>query len=106
MEHVKRAKAIAEGKVNDICYKTLTLGQLRKSERWHPVGKRGEEMWNHGARVLAFEDGTLAFKESGADLWGTLDNVDELAKWINLLDKFPEGWECGPTADFSVLQVS
>jgi hypothetical protein len=106
MEPFDKAKAIAEGRNKDLCYKTLTLGQLSRSERWHPVGKRGETMWNHGERVLAFEDGTLAFKESGADLWGTLDNVDDLAKWIDLLDKFHEGWECGPIADFSIFQAS
>ncbi len=64
------------------------------------------ERHQSGERVLAFEDGTLAFKESGADLWGTLDNVDDLARWISFLDKFSEGWECGPTADFSVFQAS
>ena len=106
MEAVERAREIVEGRAKDICYKTLTFGELKKSERWNPVGKKGQTDWNHGERVLAFDDGTLAFKESGADLWGTLDNVDELAKWINLLDSFPEGWECGPTADFSVFQVS
>jgi len=106
MERFERAKAIAEGKTKDLCYKTLTLDQVSKSERWHPVGKRGETMWAYGERVLAFEDGTLAFKESGADLLGALDKADEIEKWINLLDRFHERWECGPTPDFSIFHVS
>jgi hypothetical protein len=95
-ECLERAEAVKEGKVVEIRYKTLTLGQLRESERSHLVGKKGEERWNNGERVLAFEDGTLAFKESGADLWASLDNVDELAGWINFLDQFHESWESGP----------
>jgi hypothetical protein len=94
-KYLKRAESVIEGNVDEIRYKILTLGQLRKSERSHLVGKKGEEIWNNGERVLAFEDGTLAFKESGADLWTPLDNVAELAGWISFLDQFHESWESG-----------
>jgi hypothetical protein len=95
-EYLERAESVIEGNVDETRYKILTLGQLRRSERSHLVGKKGEEMWNDGERVLAFEDGTLAFKESGADLWASLDNADELAAWISFLDRFHESWESGP----------
>jgi hypothetical protein len=93
----ERAESVVEGKVHEIRYKILTLGQLRESVRSHLVGKKGEEIWNNGERVLAFEDGTLAFKESGSDLWASLDNAEELAEWISFLDQFHESWESGPT---------
>ncbi len=104
-EYLDRAKAIIEGDVNEIRFKILTLGQLSKSERWHPVGKKGEEMWNEGEWVLAFEDGTLAFKQSGSELLSALDYTDDLAKWIALLDSFHEKWESGPPSKFQVVRI-
>jgi hypothetical protein len=94
-DYLERAKAILDGRSNDTRYKILTLGELDKSERRHFVGKDGEQRWNDGERVLAFEDGTLAFKESGSELWGTLDHAEHLACWIGLLDSFPQRWESG-----------
>lgn len=96
MEYLARAQAIIDGKEGEIRCKILTLGQLRKSERSQLLGKKGEEMWADGERVLAFEDGTVAFKESGSTLWAPLDNPDRLGNWIRFLSGFHESWESMP----------
>ncbi len=103
--YLERAKVIVDGQVDTDRFKTLTLGQVQKSDRSHPVGKAGEEMWNYGERVLAFEDGTLAFKESGSDLWEALDDPDGLARWIRFLDRFDEQWESGPPSRIPISKV-
>jgi len=96
MEYLARAQSLIDGKAGEIRCKILTLGQLRKSERSQLVGKKGEELWADGERVLAFEDGTVAFKESGSLLWSPLDNPDGLANWIRFLSGFHENWESMP----------
>ena len=96
MEYLERARTIIDGKADEIRCKIVTLGQLRKSERSQLLGKKGEERWADGERVLAFEDGTVAFKESGSVHWAPLDNPDGLAKWIGLLSELHESWESMP----------
>lgn len=98
MEYLARAQCIISGKAGEIRCKLLTLGQLRKCERSQLVGKKGEELWADGERVLAFEDGTVAFKESGSLLWAPMDNADGLAKWIRFLSGLHEAWESIPPA--------
>ncbi len=93
MEYLERAQAIIDGKTAETRCKVLSLGQLRKSERSQLLGKKGEEKWADGERVLAFEDGTVAFKESGSTLWAPLDKLDPLANWIQFLSEFHESWE-------------
>lgn len=96
---------VLDGRADEIRYKVLTLGQLDISRRRQLVGKDGEQRWNDGERVLAFEDGTLAFKESGSEYWGPLDHMGDLACWIGLLDSFPERWEAGPSSKIRSKQI-
>lgn len=104
-DYLVRAKTILDGRADETRYKILTLGQLDISERRHFVGKEGEQRWNDGERVIAFEDGTLAFKESGSDLWGAMDRAEDLACWIGILDSFPERWESGPASKVEAVHI-
>ena len=102
--YLERANDVLDGDGDEIRYKVITLGELDKSKRRHFVGKRGEEHWNDGERVLAFEDGTVVFKESGSEFWGALDYPDEAARWIAFLENLPERWESGPSSKIEAVQ--
>ena len=93
MDFSERAKEIAQGNVKQIRYKTLTFEQLKKWGDVHDRGKKGEDNWNSGERVFAFEDGTVNFKEGGGMIQNAFKDPSQLSKWIAFLDGFSKEWE-------------
>ncbi len=91
MTYLERAESITSGRQDHIRYKRLTLGRIRHWKRWHDPGKDMKKPWNYGEIMLAFEDGSVNFKQGGGRMQGTLEGPI-LAEWIEFLDGNREPW--------------
>lgn len=86
MENIDIAGRIAEGEREGLRYKILTLGQLRKWKAWRDPGKTSGQAWNSGEWMIAFEDGSVHFRDGGGELRGPLGHAKEIAEWMDFLD--------------------
>jgi hypothetical protein len=93
MADMERARGVADYSILDARHKVLTLRDVKKfRESLGHSPKVSDEHWNDGARVLAFEDGSVYFASGNGFLWRRFEDPHHVAQWTDFLDKIEAQW--------------